>query len=564
MPKTPHLCLLASVASAFVALAAFAQQTGKEYQAADKAKSAEPILKNLKPGTTHQHVMMPMRDGVKLATEVFLPPGPGPWPALLVRTPYGRFSLDGYAKRIADDDVAFVTQDPRGDGDSEGPPPADPVNNEGEMSDGYDCVEWIARQKWCNGRVGMFGGSGHGTCARMAFLAKPPHLVVVAAANTAGNTYLHWSFENGVRRWLYQWLTHRNARLSEWPKPTLYRYDMARWRQILAEAAKDNKAVLFTDDGWFNIFGDATLDEFEAFGQTCKVFATVSAKAHGKLDGLKFPSAPMPKLDPVPPFVEILKGAEVRAKSRLVYHVMGDVHDPPRGEARLYGGKTAPGNCHRVTHVWPVPHTPTPFYLHEDGGLRPTPPTDASAALTYPHDPKNPAPTLGGGFSYSPEGNGALDQRPLRGRKDILRFVSEPLTQPLEVVGKLWAELHASTDAPDTAFIVKLVDIYPDGYEALIREAAFMARYWQGLDSPAPLEKGKTYLLRFPLNSAAIAFNQGHRLGVFITSSSSPAYEVHPNTYEPVMSYDRSPVANNTVHTSAKYASRIILPVPVP
>ena len=110
-------------------------------------------------------------------------------------------------------------------------------------------------------------------------------------------------------------------------------------------------------------------------------------------------------------------------------------------------------------------------------------------------------------------------------------------------------------------FVVKLVDVYPDGYEAIVRESAMLARYHQGLDKPAPLKTGQVYSLDMDCWSTALVFNKGHRIAVLITSSSKPAYEVHPNTYELVKSMKEARVARNTVHTSALRASRIILPV---
>jgi putative CocE/NonD family hydrolase len=128
----------------------------------------------------------------------------------------------------------------------------------------------------------------------------------------------------------------------------------------------------------------------------------------------------------------------------------------------------------------------------------------------------------------------------------------------------VWAELHVSTDVPDTTFMVKLLDIYPDGYEAMIAQGAVMARYHKGLEQPEPLEKGEVYKLTVDLWSTAIVFAQGHRIGLMVTSSEAGRYVVHPNSYEPVDSYEGAPVANNTGHVSAEHSSRLILPVIAP
>jgi predicted acyl esterase len=541
----------------------FAQIAGREYEQTGHGVDASKLLAALGEGTIHQHVMMPMRDGVKLATEVFIPPGEGPWPVVLVRTPYGRLQPTGYARKYKSGGFVFVTQDPRGTGDSEGT--IDPVSSDNEIEDGYDCVEWIAAQPWCNGRVGMIGGSGNGHCANMAYLAKPPHLVAIGSGNTAGNTALYWGFENGVRRWLYDWCKHRarnGKNLPDWPKPTLLDYDRAAWNAKVAEAAKDNPIVYFIDDGWFNLFGDAAFDDFQAFGKTGKVYVKIGPKSHGgsQIRGKAFPSggvrsAAISKAPALPSFDNILNGAEVTAPSRVLYYVMGDIMDD-----------AAPGNCWKYTETWPPENTPTAFYLHTDGALNQTVPAD-SGERTYTYDPNDPAPSLGGDFSYSTkpgEESGPLDQRPLQERADVLRFVTEPLDEPLEIAGELRADLYVSTDVPDTLFVVKIVDVYPDGYEAIVREGAFMGRFSQGLENPQPLKKGEVSRLQFGLKNTAIVFNRGHRIAVYVTSSSKAAYEVHPNSFESVDSYADAPVAHTTLHLSSDHPSCIILPVTAP
>jgi predicted acyl esterase len=531
-----------------------APAAGREWADAGKNFKAEDILKGLPPGTRHQGAFVPMRDGARMATEVFLPPGDGPFPAILIRTPYGRQGAAGYSSRYKDSGCAFVVQDTRGRGDSEG---KIGLANENEIDDGYDTIDWLAKQPWCNGRIGMVGGSGHGMAARMAFLARHPALVVVGTGNTAGNTCLYWSFENGVRRWMHGWCdSFRNLRKG--PVPTLPpAYDLARWQTLLADAAKDNPTVLFLDDGWYNIFGDGgAIDDFIAFGKTCRVYGEVAPRTHGAMTfGLQFPKGPRPKAEPVPSFIEILKGAEAKAPSRLFYFVMGDVKDA-----------ATPGNRWAVTDVWPPKGSvPRKFFLSADGKVTDAAPTAAAASLAYCYDPKDPAPSRGGGYTYAgkaeADSSGALDQRPIHDRQDVLRFYSEPLAEPLTVVGKLAAELHFTADVPDTTLIVKLVDVYPDGFEMIVREGAAMARYRNGFDQPVPLVKGEPTNLAFEFNSTAIVFNRGHRIGIFVTSSSVPAYEPHPNVYEPVLSCDLAQPANISILLEQSHPSHVILPV---
>jgi hypothetical protein len=131
----------------------------------------------------------------------------------------------------------------------------------------------------------------------------------------------------------------------------------------------------------------------------------------------------------------------------------------------------------------------------------------------------------------------------------------------VEITGRVFVELFIDTDVPDTTFMAKLIDVYPDGYEALMLDSAIMARYWNGFDRPAPLEKGRVYKLTIDLFSTALVFNKGHRIAVHVAGSNSPRYEVHPNSFEPVDSYDNAPVAHDHVHVSSEHPSRLILPV---
>jgi putative CocE/NonD family hydrolase len=239
---------------------------------------------------------------------------------------------------------------------------------------------------------------------------------------------------------------------------------------------------------------------------------------------------------------EATKAAPVR------YFLMGDTMR-----------KGAPGNVWKQADQWPVPNSPTSFYLTEDGGLRPAAPKPKNASRTYAYDSKNPVPMMGG--NNMGENKGPIDQRKLAGREDILRFQTDALTEPVEVTGKVLVDLYVSADVPDTTLMAKLVDVYPNGYQALVLDNTLMARYHDGFAKPAPLEKGKVYKLSLYLWNTALVFDKGHRIAVHISGSNAPRYEVHPNSFQPVGSYDGAPVAHVAVQTSAQYPSRLILPV---
>ncbi|MCZ7646905.1 MAG: CocE/NonD family hydrolase [Planctomycetota bacterium] len=514
------------------------------------AKDLDRVLARLAPGTKHEFVMMPLRDGVKLATDIFYPPsGDGPWPVVLLRTPYSRFDPRGLSG-LGDTPGVLVCQNQRGRFGSEGTLPKEHFEN--EPDDDYDAIEWIAKQKWCNGRVGTWGPSGHGVSSFNAIWSEAPHLKVVDVNVSGDCAWLHWFFSNGVRRDTYDWLSNRNQAVAEWPRPTVSAFDLARRAAFVKERAARCKIAFRGKGGWFDIFNEAMLDAYAALAHNGRCTVAISPAGHGQIGGFTFPSAPPLRGLPDFSFKQWLTEDESKApgKSVLTYYLMGD--------GRKLNGPF--GNVWKAAETWPVPSTPASYYLRAGGKLSTQAPDETDAVETYAYDPRKPCPTVGG-HHFVGDKSGPLDQRALKERKDILRFATEPLAEPVGITGKVRVELHVETDVPDTVFVAKLVDVYPDGYEALIREAAFLARFHGGFDKPAPLEKGKVYVLDMDLWSTALVFNPGHRIAVHVSSSSTPAYEVHPNTYEPVMTFDASPIANQRIHVSSAHPSRLILPM---
>ncbi len=537
--------------SCAVADPAFAQtKEGSEMEDIGKVKKTDSILsEHFPPGSRHEAAMVPMRDGVKLATDVFIPPGTGPWPVILGRGYYGRFNSALNTKNAKNGDVVYVCQDARATYDSEGKATIKINTPDSEINDCSDTLYWIAAQPWCNGKIGMTGASGNGLGPFAAFLSKNPHLVVSQGTISAPWHYYYWGFHNGVRRALYGWLSKTGFANPEWPKPTIPTYDLGRWNEILAGAAKDNPVTLVVTGGWYDISPEAVLDVFAACSPTTRIFATITPNGHGGYCPFTWPQKPNSPRVAAPDVYSVLTGkTTIPEKSQLAYFVMGNFRDPQ-----------SPGNFYKVTETWPVPNTPVPYYFHADGSLSTVKPEEKDATLAYAYDPKDPAPTVGIKAMLD---SGPHDQRPLKDRKDVLRFVSAPLDAPLEITGKIMADLFVATDVKDTAFVVKLIDIHPDGYEMMIRESAIHARSAEEFQGrPAPLEAAKVYRLKMDLRSTAIILDKGHRLAVFVTSSSKPEYEVHPNTFETVMNDNASPVAHQTLHLSSMHPSSITLPV---
>ncbi|WDE96423.1 CocE/NonD family hydrolase [Lentisphaera profundi] len=509
----------------------------------------ETISAQLGGDYTFERHMVPMRDGVKLATGIFVPKNAGPAPVILTRTAYGIWSAAFHnAHRFKGQNLVFICQDPRGDGESEGKGTFDAKSFDNEIEDGYDAIDWISKQAFCNGNVGIIGQSGHGFCGYMAYLAKHPALKTVSTNVSGGNAYLYWTYHNGVRREMYNWLQQRNTQTPQWPKPTITLFNKNTYAQTIKKASINNQTAFIAKTGWYDIFAESALDYFEAFADKGNLYIQVDASGHGNMAGRKPPMRAVPAKWQLPKLSKALTGS-VTEKSKMIYFLMGDSTDP-----------NAPGNEYKMTEVWPVPHKKVSYYMKSDGSLKTSLPTVKNAALSFKYDPRNPVPSIGGDV-FIHTGVGPKDQRLNKDRKDILRFRSDVLQAPMEITGKVFAELFIKTDVEDTTFTANLIDIYPDGYEAIVRDSIIMGRFHEGFDKQSKLKKDKVYKLTMDMWSTAIVINKGHRLAVHISSSNSPKYEVHPNSYEPVMSFNESPVANNTIMLSKKYPSRIILPV---
>lgn len=499
-----------------------------------------------------------MRDGAELSTLVILPEGKGPWPAIVTRTPYGKESagLAGVPVNFAEKGFAQVTQDTRGTGESEG------VFGQFqyEKGDGYDTLDWVAKQPWCNGKIGMFGVSASGILANFAAMTSPPNLVCTFVVVAHGCDFRFGSYSGGVflkdlnERW-FRTLGHP---LPETLRPRLAVYDDVAAGMDMKNHYADVKVPTFNVCGWYDCFAESGIENFEGLQQHGSGNAKgnqkliVGAFGHFPLNGkIEYPrEASKPDTSAVERwFNHWLKdddnGIERDPSAR--YYVMGDPFD-----------KEAPGNEWRVTSEWPPTSTPTRYWLAPKGELRTSAP-DLETALSYDSDPRNPVPTIGGNNLFLPRG--PMDQSRNRDRKDVLRFVSAPLADPVEVVGRVTARLSVSTDAEDTDFMVKLVDIYPDGYEALVLDQALRLRFRDGFEHSQKAEPDGVYPISINLGTTALVFNKGHRIAVHVQSTNSPRFEPHSNTWEPVSDVKEMKVAHNTVHLGGEAGSCVILPV---
>jgi putative CocE/NonD family hydrolase len=275
--------------------------------------------------------------------------------------------------------------------------------------------------------------------------------------------------------------------------------------------------------------------------------------AHGTFAELKYPAnagqlpASGRELDW---FDYTLKGADnAAARDKAVhYYVMGDPTE-----------KGAPGNFWREADNWPPPATVTPYYFHPDGTLVAGKQPSGDQSRSYKYDPKNPVPTVGGQELLLPKG--PMDQRKVESRSDVLVFSTDVLAEPVEVTGRILAQLFVSSDCSDTDFTVKLTDVYPDGRSMLVTDGILRSRYRTSFEQEEFLEPGKVVELIVDLWSTSLVFNKGHRIRVAVSSSNAPRFEPNPNTGKVFRADKDTRVATNTVYLGGEHSSRIMLPI---
>lgn len=524
---------------------------------AQVAEFARPIPK--------QTEMLPMRDGVRLATDIYLPRGTGPFPVILSRTPYGRVAHHESAPGFAQGGYACVVQDMRGRFDSEGENLPFIGCGWGEHQDGVDTMAWIRQQPWCNGRIATIGGSAGGITQNLLAGAKPDGLTAQYIRVAASNAYAEASYIGGAFRkadaggWMTGNKFDPKALEITLAHPSYDEY----WRRMDTTTkfeVMDVPAVHV--GGWFDMFAQGTIDEFlgrqhrGAPGSrgTQKLIMGPWQHAIGKMPvgELRFPNANRPPVayDPVRWFEHYLQGIDngIDREPAVAYYVMGDTETPG-----------APGNEWRYADDWPVPAQETPVYLLPGKHLSFEAPTTGEAHLEYTFDPADPCPTVGG--NNLTIARGPMDQRKVESRGDALVFTSDSLSKPVEVTGRLSAKLFVSSSAVDTDLSVRLCDVYPDGRSFLIAEGIQRLRYRHSRELPELLTPGKIEEVTVDCWSTSLIFNSGHRIRVMITSSNFPRFDLNPGTGRPWADGGETVKQTNRIFCDAAHPSRLLVPV---
>lgn len=522
------------------------------------------------PGVREQHVMIPMRDGVKLSAYLYFPEGEGKWPVLFEQR-YA--SLTGASTRnnaaeLARRGYVVAMVNFRGSQLSEGQYVGYRALAWGDKKDGYDCCEWLAVQPWSTAKVGTFGSSQGGYAQNFLAVTQPPHLVCQYMVDTGLSLYQEGYRIGGMTRpsrFADFGANNRNPEdnamlLREWDQHPDYD-DYWRAEDCSLHFAKMN-VPCFTIGSWYDFMVQGSVDSF--IGRQHQ--GGVNSKGHQQLllgpwlhgrmnktnrvGELVYPeNANWPELDHmVRWFDHWLKGVDngVEQQPTVRYYVMGATDEP-----------AAPGNVWRTATDWPPAAKPTSYYLHNGGGLNPQPPSVVSSGTSYDCDPVEPMEIPGRAFP------GAKDATLFEQQKEVRTWTTDPLTAPLEITGEIKAEIWIKSTVTDSDFILRVSDVYPDGRSMLLMDYPQRARYREGFDHQALLEPGKPTKIAWHIGWTSIVLNKGHRLRVAISSTGAPFYEPNNQTGGP-QSADWMKETKRGTHTilhDQEHASRVLLPV---
>jgi hypothetical protein len=513
-------------------------------------------------------VDVPMQDGTLLKTTVALPAGEGPFPTIVWRSTYGR-NID-WVKEAVGKGYAAVIQDVRGMGESPGDKYVFHADGwQPGLQDGHDTMEWVAAQPWCNGKIGTSGGSALGITQLLS--APTTDKITCQVVQVAGGKF--WGdmlFIGGVWRkhMLEGWLTGiGQPHLIDVYKSHPNDGEFWSYYDSIATAPKVTAPAIF-HNGWYDIFCQGTVDSYMARENN----GGPGAKGNNYLIMTWGSHGPDIEQDyKYNPNRHDLKIGELFSKF-YDFHLKGNADamaGVPKVHYYVMGADTpgAPGNEWRTADAWPpYPTQETALNLWPDGSLRQEEPIEPSG-LSFIYDPANPYPTLGGANLIPDFPAGIFDQRKFSTtRTDLLKFATPPLTEPLEITGNVKVRLAVSSDAPDTDFTAKLVDIFPDGdsREINLLDNIRRVKTRNGYSEFAPLLTGpeEVVVLEIDLWSIAWVFNTGHRIGLHISSSNYPRFELNPNTGAnyPVDGEPMRP-AVNTVRMGPGVPSSLILPV---
>ena len=532
-----------------------------------------------------QTVKAPMRDGIALATDLYNADPAVRRPVLLMRTPYNKSNIKATATRYAAAGYAVAVQDVRGRYASAGT--SLPYNNEGQ--DGFDTLEWIVRQAWCDGRVGMWGASAVGAVQWQAAAEGATGLAVLCPTATWGSFYRN-IYHGGAARlaliaqaaagraapppgkappmdwapvllhlplsdldeaigWRMPWLSG----ILTHPHPNGFwkRLDLTRELERLSIPAQHIV-------GYYDFFLRETVSNFLRARKNSQQQLILGPWDHGSIGRTKVGDvdfAAAAALDVVQEnlawFDRHLLGKKDAPLAHVRYFSMGD-------------------NAWQSADAWPPSHAVrTSFYLHSrgaantrggNGWLNRTAPSKEARNDSFRADPADPAPGVAEGNGRGKYGAiwGPADQRSIEDRQDVLVYDTGVLSQPVTIAGPVHAEIWGIADTPDADWVVKLIDVAPDGFAQNIALGILRSSFRESETTPRPLEPGRAYKFEVDMGHVAAKVAAGHSLRVDVGAACFPLFDRNTNTGEGVFTA-KTKIATQQVWHNTHRPSRVML-----
>jgi putative CocE/NonD family hydrolase len=552
--------------------------------------------------TKKSDVPVPMSDGANLAADVFLPEGGGPFPVVFARTPYAKSQYASIlGEPLARQGYAVVVQDVRGQQASAGAGDFHPIV--GEKKDGLDTLNWIAKQPWCNGKIGMWGSSYNAFCGLILTPENHPNLTTVvnisgwsdSSAMVAPGGAMHlmcalpWALSNQIlgRGSFadYKWPeVFRKTPVRDIPKSIgihspEWEHMLANWdSDLLHEQASvagryhEVRIPILHITGWNDFVGRHTLDTYEGVVGARRAKAKAFQKLIvGPWRHDQFWGTGTTVGDEDFGTAAQMGGRRImELTTRWFDHWLKGIDTGMTKEkpVRLFVMGT---NTWREYDAWPpqaVEHQK--WYLDSgqsaaglsgDGRLSIVPPR-AEGSDSFVYDPMDPVPTVGGvNFHFFLDNLGIKDQRSVEQRQDVLVYTTPPFDEAVEIIGPLKVVVYASTEGKSTDFTAKLIEVRQDGYARIIEDGIKRGPDAASDISVKVMEPGKVYRFTVDLGATAISVARGHRLRVEISSSNFPKYSRNPNTGEFPEYATEFKKVRQTVYHSPEYPSHVVLPI---
>jgi putative CocE/NonD family hydrolase len=530
------------------------------------------------------NVRIPLSEGITLSADLVLPETL-PAPAVVVRTPYGK-SGEVQSKRstlLAKAGYASVMVDVRGRGDSEGV--FEPYRHDGP--DGAEVIAWTAARDWCTGDVATYGGSYGGRIQWLTALERPPALRAMVCVVTPSDPFVEWP--TGLPTPMHiNWF-----RLTDGQVPQFL--GDVDWMAVYAHRPllSMDEAAGFTAPGWREELRHRTLDEWwqpvryqhrigeidvpvlhisgwyddEQIGTPANFAAMTAAGRAGQrlLMGPWGHAVNKTRtLGEVDFGADALIDLDGYIHRFLDEHVKGVTPSQPAAPVRIF---VMGANEWRDAQSWPPQDAPSTVFHFSSGGhansrfgdgrLVSLAVTSAEPPDEWTHDPDRPVPFITD--ESSAQIGGPDDYLAIESRGDVLVFTSDPLPEPLEIIGPVTVIAHVDTSAADTDITAKLLDVHPGNFTQRLCDGIVRLRYRDGFAAEQKVTPGETYQVEIRLWDTCVRLAAGHRLRVEIASSAFPKFDVTLGTGGDMITETEGVRAINRLWHTPSRPSRLIL-----